>query len=58
MRYYRMELAKFQKDPLLAKKLLSVGDSPYDITLDMAEQAAWASVGRLILNLHETITKS
>jgi len=58
VRYYQTELAKFKKDPLRAKKLLAVGDSPCDTTLDTAEQAAWASVGRLILNLHETITKS
>jgi hypothetical protein len=58
VRYYQSELAKFQKDPAAAKKLLSVGESPYDTSFDVPQQAAWASVGRLILNLHETITKS
>jgi hypothetical protein len=58
VRYFQSELTKFQKAPDAAKKLLSVGDSPYDTALDVPRQAAWASVGRLILNLHETITKS
>ena len=58
LRYFQAELAKFQEDPVAAKQLLSVGDSPHDATLDISEQAAWTSLGRLILNLHETITKS
>ena len=41
-----------------AKKLLSDGDAPAPADLDLAELAAWTSVARVILNLHETITRS
>jgi len=47
----------FKADPQSAEQVLSVGLSPRDKTLDPAEHAAWAEVCRLILNLHETITR-
>ena len=40
-----------------AKKLLAVGESPRDATLNEAELAAWTTVASTILNLDETITK-
>ena len=40
-----------------AKKLLTVGFSPGDPKQDPVESAAWTSVCRVLLNLHETITR-
>jgi hypothetical protein len=50
-------LARFRKGPAAAKKLLAVGESPRDATLNEAELAAWTTVASTILNLDETITK-
>ena len=40
-----------------ALKLLSVGESPRDKQLDVAELAAWTTVTSVIFNLDETLTK-
>jgi hypothetical protein len=50
-------LARFRADPESAKKLLAVGESPRDMTLNEMELAAWTTVASTILNLDETITK-
>lgn len=47
----------FAADPQNAKKLLAVGDAPLPTNLAIEELAAWTSVCRVILNLHETITR-
>jgi len=47
----------YQDHPDEAEKLLSVGNKPRDPSLSAAEHAAWTSVCRVILNLHETITR-
>jgi hypothetical protein len=57
MRIHDEALARFREDREAAKKLLAVGDSPRDMTLDEAELAAWSTVASMILNLDETITK-
>jgi hypothetical protein len=49
-KYYRANEAD-------AKKLLTVGIRPPAAGLDPAEHSAWASVCRVILNLHEMITR-
>jgi hypothetical protein len=54
---YDKQLARFQKDPDAAKKLLSVGESKRSEKLDAAELAAWTTVAGVITNLDETITK-
>ena len=54
---YADAIARFRKDPEAAKKLLAVGESPRDMTLNEAELAAWTTVASTILNLDETITK-
>ena len=38
-------------------EILSVGFSDTDPSLDKTELIAWTSVARVILNLHETITR-
>ncbi|MGE0607728.1 MAG: hypothetical protein AB7O62_11610, partial [Pirellulales bacterium] len=47
----------FTQDAAAAEKLLSVGESPRDATLDPAELAAWTSLASLVQNLDEAITK-
>ncbi|MBM4067760.1 MAG: DUF1553 domain-containing protein [Planctomycetes bacterium] len=50
-------LAKYRSDRTAAQKLVSAGEAPRDPRLDVAEQAAYAAVAGLILNLDEAITK-
>lgn len=45
-------------DPAAAKLLMSVGDFVPPADLDPIELAAWTSIARVILNLHETITRN
>ncbi len=51
------QLAVYGKDHAAALKLLSVGESPRNEKLDIAELAAWTTVASVILNLDETVTK-
>jgi len=50
-------LAEYQRDPPAAAALLKVGLSPAPKEVDASELAAWTQVCRVILNLHETITR-
>jgi Protein of unknown function (DUF1553)/Protein of unknown function (DUF1549)/Planctomycete cytochrome C len=54
---YEKQLARFKASPELATKLLSVGESPRDESLDAAELAAWSIVASTLMNLDETLTK-
>jgi hypothetical protein len=47
-----------QANPKSAEQLLHVGDSALPPDMAAAELAAWTSVTRVILNLHETVTRS
>jgi hypothetical protein len=49
---------EFAKNAEQAKKLLAIGDHPMPKDVSPAELAAWTSVARVILNLHETITRN
>ncbi|MCW5962876.1 MAG: DUF1553 domain-containing protein [Bryobacterales bacterium] len=51
------QIARYRRDPEAAKRLLKVGESPYDQRLDARELAGWATVASVILNLDEAITK-
>jgi len=51
-------LAEYQADPKSADKLLAVGESPLPPNVNKPELAAWTSVARTVLNLHETITRN
>jgi hypothetical protein len=44
--------------PAAARALLATGSSQVPADIDPAELAAWTSVARVLLNLHETITRS
>jgi hypothetical protein len=48
---------KYKADPKAAAALLGVGFSAVPKDVDAAELAAWTSVARVLLNLHETITR-
>jgi len=48
---------QFLHDPEAAKTLLAVGARPQPADLDPAELAAWMSVARAILNLHELVMR-
>jgi hypothetical protein len=47
----------YGKDKAAAKALVANGDWPVPKDLNSSELAAWTSVSRAILNLHETITR-
>jgi hypothetical protein len=49
---------QYAAEPGAVRALLGVGESPNPVNIDPAELAAWTSVARVILNLHETITRS
>lgn len=49
---------EYTADPASAEALLSVGQAALPGKVPTAELAAWTSVARAILNLHETITRS
>jgi hypothetical protein len=48
---------EYAENPTDAEKLLKVGDAPAPKGMDAAELAAWTNVCRVILNLHETVTR-
>lgn len=50
--------AQFAADTQAAEALDHVGEAPVPAAVDTAELAAWTSVARVILNLHETITRN
>ncbi|HEV3115920.1 MAG TPA: DUF1549 and DUF1553 domain-containing protein, partial [Gemmataceae bacterium] len=50
-------LQEFRTEKQAPDLLLQVGDHPAPREMDAAELAAWTSVARVILNLHETITR-
>ena len=47
----------FKANPTDAAKTLKVGNAPADASIAPEELAAWAQACRVILNLHETITR-
>jgi hypothetical protein len=55
---YQKHLAEFRADKAAAAKAVAVGQWPVPKDVDTAELAAWTSVARVILNLHETITRN
>jgi hypothetical protein len=51
-------LQEFRTEKQAPDLLLQVGDHPAPREMDAAELATWTSVARVILNLHETITRN
>jgi hypothetical protein len=54
----QQHLQHYQANPKDAEALLKVGERPATTDLSRPELAAWMSVTRAILNLHETITRN
>jgi hypothetical protein len=55
---FQQQIAAYRDDPDAALKLLRVGESPRNESLDVSELAAWTMVASTILNLDETVTKN
>ena len=51
-------LTRYQQDGDAASALLKTGIAPVPESLDTPELAAWTHIARVLLNLHETITRS
>jgi hypothetical protein len=50
--------AQYRDDRTAAAELLRTGARPVPADLDPAELAAWTSVARVVLNLHEAVTRN
>ncbi len=57
-KFLENQLERYRKEPATAKELVAVGQAPLPAVLDSRELAAWTAVCRVVLNLHETITRS
>jgi FMN phosphatase YigB (HAD superfamily) len=55
---YHQHLVEYTNDPASAEALLKTGLAPLPEVQNPVDLAAWTSVARVILNLHETITRS
>jgi hypothetical protein len=55
---YEKHLQQYKADKAATAELLNVGDGTAPKEMDSAELAAWTSVARILLNLHETITRN
>ena len=51
------QLERFGSDPAAAKAVLSVGEMKHNPAISEKEAAAWAQVGRAILNAYETTSR-
>ena len=54
---FKEELENYKKDTEAAGKILSVGTTKHDESLNASEHAAWTIVASIILNLDEVITR-
>jgi hypothetical protein len=50
--------AVYREQPEAARALMSVGQAKVPENIDAAELAAWTHVARVLINLHESITRS
>src|SRR5262249_54073767 len=57
-RLYEQHWRQYQADTKAAEALLRTGDRPAAKDVTAPELAAWTSVARVVLNLHETITRN
>lgn len=55
---YDKHLNRYSEDESAATQIGRNGEAPVSEDVDIVELAAWTSVGRVILSLHETITRS
>lgn len=52
------ERRRYQADENLALAYLSIGESPRDESIPLAEHAAWSQIAALLLNLSESLTRN
>ncbi len=57
MEGYREDLAAYQANTEAAKKLIAVGSTPPDESLDAAELAAWTVTANMLFTLDEVVNK-
>ncbi|UCF35302.1 MAG: PSD1 domain-containing protein [Acidobacteriota bacterium] len=57
MELLESQLTRFQGDEQAAFELLRVGNRPIPREVEVTTLAAWTTVGRAILNLHEIVTR-
>jgi hypothetical protein len=55
---YEKHRAELAAEHAAANELLKVGQAPLPEKADPVDLAAWTSVARLVLNLHETIVRN
>ncbi len=55
---YKQQLQEYSSHKQAAEKLLAIGASPRESSMDIAPLAAWTDVARTVLNLNETITRN
>ncbi|MBC8065368.1 MAG: PSD1 domain-containing protein [Chlorobia bacterium] len=48
---------KYRKDPEAAANMLKVGDSPRDLSIDVADHAAWMMICSTLMNTDEFLTQ-
>ena len=58
VKVFESNLAVYRADPAAARALLAVGGSQAPASVAPVEHAAWTHVARVLLNLHEFITRS
>jgi hypothetical protein len=51
------QIKQYEQQPAAAKELLSLGARPLPTDIEAANLAGWTAVARVILNLHELITR-
>ena len=56
-RFFQRHLGIYRGEPAAARALVSTGDWPVADKLPLASHAAWTSVARVILNLHELLVR-
>ena len=57
VKLYQKHRKDYAADSAAAQKVLAVGEKPMPKDMDAIDLAAWTSVARVVLNLHETITR-
>ena len=56
-RFVSRQMKRFATDKAAAEKVVSAGESPQPKDIPLTEYAAWTAVARVVLNLHETISR-
>jgi hypothetical protein len=54
----KSHLAEYEADAASAEVLVTVGGRPVPLDLNRVQLAAWTSVARTLLNLHEVVTRN